>query len=159
MGGYDVSQICLNGHVITNYFESQPFRAQDHCDKCGTATITRCSKCQNPIRGGQLGTSGFPRIKLPAPCFCIYCGNPFPWTESKLIAAHELANEVEDLTEEDRNILQTSIDDLVKDTPSSNLSAIRFKKVMQKVGPAVASMFREILVDVLSETIKKSLFP
>jgi hypothetical protein len=155
---YDTAQICQNGHVINSFSTTESEYNQKYCEKCGAPTITLCPKCQTPIRGKLIDEFSFMGNYL-RPSFCINCGNPYPWTESKLIAAHELANEVGDLNEEDRNILQTSIDDLVKDTPSSNVAAIRFKKIMQKVGPVVATMFREILIDVLSETAKKMLFP
>jgi len=159
MDGYDVAQICQNGHVINKRSKSEPDRNQQHCDKCGTSTITLCPKCQNPIRGASLVKSGFMSSIYSVPSFCDNCGSPFPWTESRLKAAHELAKEIDNINEEDRIILHSSIDDLVRDTPSSNVAVIRFKKIMQKVGPSFASMFREILVDVLSETIKKTLFP
>lgn len=87
------------------------------------------------------------------------CGKPFPWTESKLTVATQLANELENINESDKVILLASINDLVCDTPSAPLAAIRFKKIMVKVGTATASIFREILVDVLSEATKKTLFP
>ena len=87
------------------------------------------------------------------------CGHPFPWTKSKLQAAHELAQEIDNISDEDRAILQKSIDDLVKDTPATPVAATRFKKIMVKVGQTTAGMFREILVDVLSEAAKKAMFP
>lgn len=158
MIGYDVAQICQNGHVINGLSTTEPGNNQQYCDKCGAATITLCPKCQSPIRGASTDQFGF-MMDYSAPSFCINCGNPFPWTELKLKAAHDLAKEIDNISEDDRNMLQISIDDLVKDTPSSNVAAMRFKKIMQKVGPPVLSLFRDILVDVVSETIKKSLFP
>jgi len=84
---------------------------------------------------------------------------PYPWTKLKLQAAHELAQEIENISDEDRIILQQSIDELVKDTPLSPLAITRFKKIMLKVGQTTAEVFREILIDVLSEAAKKELFP
>jgi hypothetical protein len=153
---YDIAQICLNGHVINNYSQSYPQYNQKHCDKCGVLTITLCPNCQTPIRGSLIRGGGF---HFSAPSFCINCGQPFPWTESKLKAAHELAQEIENISEEDRDVLINSIDDLVKETPSSTLAATRFKKILKKSGPVVASAFREILIDILSEVAKKLLFP
>ena len=93
------------------------------------------------------------------PSFCINCGQPYPWTKSILQAAHELAQEIDNISDEDRVVLQKSIDELVKDTPSTPVAATRFKKIMVKVGQATTGLFREILVDVLSEAAKKAMFP
>ena len=157
MEGYDVAQICQNGHVANSTTRNMPEFNQKFCEKCGSATITNCPECKSPIRGSYWGGGLTGRYMTPS--FCINCGQPFPWTKSKLQAAHELAQELDNVTEEDRAILHQSIDDLVKDTPSTTVAATRFKKIMVKVGQGAASMFREILVDVLSEAAKKALFP
>jgi len=132
MNSYDVAQICLNGHVINRYSQSEPESNQKHCDKCGAPTITLCPKCQSPIRGGSLDDFGS-MFSYSAPGFCRNCGNPFPWTESRLIAAHELVKELENISEEDRTTLQNSIDELVKDTPSSTVAATKFKRIISKL--------------------------
>jgi hypothetical protein len=158
MATYDIAQICQNGHVINSCSSSTPESNQKHCHICGAPTINLCPQCQTPIRGHYMDDYSFMGNYI-RPSFCINCGNPFPWTELKLKAAHEFAQEIDGISDEDRNILKSNIDDLVKDTPSGNLAAARVKKILQKVGPPVASVFREILIDVLSETAKKMLFP
>ncbi|MBK7867373.1 MAG: DUF2321 domain-containing protein [Ignavibacteriales bacterium] len=50
MEGYDVAQICLNGHCTNSSFKSFPEFNQDYCDKCGEQTITLCPACKSPIR-------------------------------------------------------------------------------------------------------------
>ena len=72
---------------------------------------------------------------------------------------NELAQEIDNISDEDRIVLQKSIDELAKDTPSTPVAVTRFKKIMVKAGQTTAGMFREILVDVLSEAAKKALFP
>lgn len=47
----------------------------------------------------------------------------------------------------------------VRDTPSTTVPATRIKKLIAKAGKGAAESFREILVDVLSETAKKMLWP
>jgi hypothetical protein len=89
----------------------------------------------------------------------MYCSKPFPWTQSKIAAATELANELENINEGEKTTLITSINDLVKDTPSTPLAVAKYKRIMVKVGTATAQIFRDILVDVLSEATKKALFP
>lgn len=155
-GGYDIAQICKNGHVTNSATKSRPENNQKSCMKCGEATITTCPECSTPIRGIE-NAPGWQIYTTPA--FCINCGNPFPWTQAKVQAARDLAQELDDLNEQDRIILQKSIDELVKDSPSTTVAATRFKKIMLKAGQGAASMFQEILVDVVSETAKKMLWP
>ena len=156
MEGYDIAQICLNGHLANGSFVRRPQFNEDFCESCGSPTITNCPECKSPIRGYYIG-GGMSIYTTPS--FCIKCGQPYPWTKSKLQAAHELAKEIDNISDEDRVVLQKSIDELVKDTPSTPVAATRFKKIMVKVGQTTAGMFREILVDVLSEAAKKALFP
>ena len=103
--------------------------------------------------------SGLLGHRYVLPRFCINCGEPYPWTGSKLQAAKDLALELNVLDDQDRAVLEKSINDMVKDTPTSHMAAIRFKKIMLKVGQNAALMFREILINVLSETAKKTLWP
>jgi len=56
---------------------------------------------------------------------------------------------------EERKKLKGSLDDLVRDTPQTQLASTRFKRIMSKVGISSASAMREILVDVLSESAKR----
>ncbi len=153
---HDVAQICLNGHVANSSSQGFPQFNKKFCDKCGAQTITECPNCHTPIQGSYRESMSF---GYEAPRFCFNCGRPFPWTEAKTRAAHDLAMELDGLSEHDREILARSIDDLIKESPATPVAATRFKKIMVKVGASAASMFREILVDVLSETAKKTLFP
>jgi hypothetical protein len=63
------------------------------------------------------------------------------------------------LTVADKILLQSTIDDLVVDTPRTSLALARFKKLMLKIGKQGADAFKDILVDVLSEAAKKQLWP
>lgn len=154
---YDVAQICENGHVINSWSMSSPEYNEKFCNKCGIPTITNCLHCKAVIRGNIL--DDYPILNFEAPKFCSNCGNPYPWTQSRLTAAIELAGELESIDENDKAILVKSINDLVKDTPSAPIAATRFKRIMVKVGKTTSSMFRDILVDVLSEAARKALFP
>lgn len=91
---YDIAQICLNGHVITSATKTAPKLKRRFCDKCGAPTITECPNCGADIRGyyhvpGELTLAATYRL----PKFCRDCGVAYPWTESLLEAAHELALE------------------------------------------------------------------
>ena len=86
---------------------------------------------------------------MPAPKFCEYCGNPFPWTESALNAAKELADGLEALNEDEKEDLKKSIDDMVKDTPRTTVAVQKFKKLIAKAGDEAA--FKALLMNVLAQ--------
>ncbi|MBA7664324.1 hypothetical protein ES703_72382 [subsurface metagenome] len=151
---YATAQICINGHVITDSLESRPEKASRFCEQCGTETITNCPHCNKVIRGYYYhGGFGSTVYKLPA--FCHVCGNPYPWTEAKLKAAHELAEELENLSASEKENLHQSIDDMVTDSPRTELAVTRFKKLLVKVGEPTARVLRELVVDIASSTAVK----
>jgi hypothetical protein len=51
-----------------------------------------------------------------------------------------------------------SIDDLVASNPKTEVAAVRYKKIMSRVGREAAASMRSILTDILSEAAKKALF-
>jgi len=69
MSDYDVAQICLNGHVITELALKPDYR-QDFCSRCGARTITECEACHKGIRGFLHGSGYLGTIDRPA--FCQY---------------------------------------------------------------------------------------
>jgi hypothetical protein len=156
--GYDVAQICLNGHVINSTTQRFPQFNKKFCPRCGQATISQCQQCSNSIQGEYHG-GALVIASWPAPAFCINCGASHPWTQSRLAAARELALDSEHLNDADKETLSKSLDDLVKDTPFTPVTANRFKKLMVKVGKEGAAAFRDILVDIVSDTAKKIIWP
>jgi len=160
MGYYDVAQICLNGHLANDSTRESPQFNQKHCEKCGSKTITQCPQCNKDIRGYYHvdGILDLTSRTIEPPPFCIECGNPYPWTEEKIIAAKELASELEGLSEDEKVALQNSIDYLVCDNPRTQLEATKFKKIMLKVGSEGYGIFKDILIDILSSTAKKVIY-
>ena len=154
---HDVAQICLNGHVINSSSQTYPQFNKKFCDKCGAETINACPSCQKPIRGkyhsrGVISVGG-----LPTPPFCAECGKAFPWTEARLSAAREIADELE-VSDDDKEKLKGSLDDLVRESPKTEVAKLKFKNVMRKAGSASLDIMKDTLSDVLSEVVKKSLF-
>jgi hypothetical protein len=160
MGYYDVAQICINGHIVTRNANRSPEFRQNHCKKCGEPTIMQCPSCETDIQGEYhvdgVFVGGFKTP--PPPNFCHQCGQPYPWTERKIQAARDLADEFDELSAEDREKLKSNLDDLYKDTPQTEVAASRFKRIMSKVGKDSYSAMKSIVTDIASETIKKSLF-
>ena len=70
-----------------------------------------------------------------------------------------MADELDELDEAERDKLKGSFDDLAKDSPQTQVAATRFKKIMAKLGTQSASALKSVVVDVVSETAKKMLFP
>jgi hypothetical protein len=58
----------------------------------------------------------------------------------------------------EREKLKQSLDDLYRDTPQTEVAALRFKKLMTKVGKESYSAMKEIIIGILSEAARKSLF-
>lgn len=155
---YDVAQICRNGHVTNSMARDFPNSNQPRCDKCGTPTITACPSCQTPIRGYYHVPGVFGGFHYTAPAFCFKCGDPFPWTAVGLEAARELADELDGLTEDERRDLKRAVDELVREGPRTAVAETKFKKIMRKAGKEGVDAMRSILVDIVSETVKRTLF-
>ena len=160
MGNYDIAQICENGHVITPQAGKHEDRRQEYCEECGASTVMACSSCKDPIRGVHYKYEPFQDYFDPykRPAFCHNCGNSFPWTEAKLCAAKNLADELENLTDGERESLKKSLPDLIRETPQTPLAETRFKKIMRKVEKSGFELMRLTLKDVVSEGIRNSLF-
>jgi hypothetical protein len=155
---YDTAQICTNGHVVNSMARDYPETNAPFCDECGSPTLMACPSCQTPIRGHYHVPGVLGGYEYSAPGFCHNCGAPYPWTAASLQAAKDLTDELEGLSAEDRSELKRSLDDLVKKTPQTAVAETRFKRIMKKAGKEGVDAMRSILTDVLSETIKKTLF-
>lgn len=155
---YDTAQVCLNGHVTNSMAQTLQTSNQNHCDECGEKTIMACPECSTPIRGEYQVPGVVAITHYSAPAFCHSCGTSFPWTQRKLDAAKELADEFEELTKKEREKLKGSLDDLISDTPKTQVAEARFKRLMKKAGREAYDGMKSILVDVVSEAVKKSVF-
>ena len=159
MDSYEVAQICRNGHVANSTSTSAPGNNQRFCNRCGEPTITMCEQCEVAIRGHHpvRGRISFPS-DFRAPAYCQHCGTAYPWTGARLDAAKELADTFEKLSENERQQLQQSLDDLTRDTPRTKVAESKFKRLIKKAGTDAYDGMKGILVEVVSETVKKSLF-
>ena len=158
-GHYDAAQICLNGHVINDNFHDYPDHNACNCPKCGEPTTIACASCKAEIRGSYEadGVALFgAQYQLPA--FCHNCGRPYPWTDRKLKAATELADELDELNPEEKEKLKRSLNDLVRESANSEVASLRFKKVMKKVGKESYEGMKSILTSIASEALKKTIF-
>ena len=158
MTGYYTAQICQNGHVITEYVEEYPQDLEAYCSECGATTIKTCSKCNSNIRGAS--TSGDSFINYyTAPNYCFSCGEPFPWTKAAIESTNELLLLADGITPDDAKSLENSYHDLISDTPRTQVAAMKLKIILKKAGKATSDAVYTVLVDVLSEAVRKTIWP
>lgn len=155
--GYDTAQVCTEGHIISMFAASNAERKQDHCIKCGAVTVMECSHCQEPIRGHHHG-SGIGTTPTNPPSFCHKCGKPYPWVEKNLAVGTALIEEMQGLSNSEKEALTKSLGDLVRDVPATEVAVVRFKKYLPKVGTAVYAAFKDVMISVATEEVKKKLF-
>ena len=117
-----------------------------------------CPECNSPIKGyynvpGVIGGFNYDRPK-----FCDSCGKPYPWPARQPASAKELVDFTDNLTKEEKEDLKKSIDNLIKDNANTTVAQVKFKKYVGKAGTEVAKGMRDILVDIVSETVKKTIW-
>jgi hypothetical protein len=169
---HDTAQVCLNGHMVNDRVQSRPELLKKFCPDCGAQTIVFCGECTGMIQGAlhstsmvggsdYLGTPARPQTRVASGsvrAYCHACGKPYPWTRARIDAAKALAAELDELSDADSLLLQSSIDDLVADTPRTDVAIVRFKKVMMKTGKQAADGFKRVLVNVVTEAVRKQLW-
>jgi hypothetical protein len=95
----------------------------------------------------------------PAPAFCFNCGQVFPWTTEKVAAAKELADEIDELTPEQRARLKEAIDDVSREGPRNEVGAARIKKLLAGGSTAAGKALWGMTVSLATEAAKKLLLP
>ena len=156
MEGYDVGMVCMNGHAVNSMAATAPQHNEKFCSKCGAAAIQECPQCHERIRGyyhyeNVFGGSWY------VPAHCHACGKPYPWTQGKAEALGEMIEELDGLSDEEREKLKVSIPDIIADTPKSETAALRFKKAVAKVGQAGGKMLMDVITNVATEAVKKAM--
>jgi hypothetical protein len=153
---YDTAQICLNGHTTNYCSRTDPIHDQRFCVECGAETIRICPECKSPIRGYFHSEWGGHDYKLPF--FCYSCGAQYPWTKSRLQAAQDLISEMENIDDIEKAQLMVSVQEMTRDTPQSQVASVRYRKIISKVGKEAGLALRDIIINIVSETVRRSLF-
>lgn len=151
---YDAMQVCLNGHVITDYYHDSPSGRRDHCPDCGAKTIYTCPSCGAEIKGHLRVSGVFRRPPELGPKYCDNCGEAFPWTAKAISAATELVDEAE-LSPEERDKAKADVEDIIKGSPRVEAAIKRLKRYSQKAGGWLWDELKSVLVDYASETTVK----
>jgi hypothetical protein len=152
---YHGATICLNGHVLSKYTAN----SQKRCSKCGTETYSICDHCHTPIHGlAEIKGVVVGNRPYDLPYYCHECGFPYPWTQKILDNAVELLSLDDDLDDSSKELIKNAIPGLLTDTPSTPVSIVKYKKYMSEAGQIIRDSMHQLLVDVVSETVKKTLF-
>lgn len=153
-GYYKNATICLNGHVSS----SSTANYTKYCKDCGLSTISSCSNCSAPIQGYYYVPGFLGSVDYQLPYYCHECGSPYPWTNKILDNAVKLVSLDDELSEDHKTIIKNAIPDLIVDSPTTPLAQAKYKKYMSHAADYVQESARNLLIDVVSETVKKALF-
>ena len=156
-GWYATALICLNGHIVTSDIETFPEKVVTHCSRCGEKTISKCPSCGAKIRGYH-HTPGVVAVYTPElPLFCWNCGSPYPWTVKKQKALNDIIDNIKKLSDSEKEELKKAVDDLVKETPYWRRAALTLKTFANKIGEENWNLMKAIIIDLLTEAVKKEL--
>ena len=152
---YDVQQVCENGHQITDCYNISPEKRTKFCQACGAATLIACPNCDAEIQGAQIKVSQswnearFDRVRrtleshVSVPSYCTNCGEPYPWTESKIVTAIQILAEFGNLDEEEKKTIEQDVHNIAKDLPVAEISARRIKRIWDKGGKVAYEVIME----------------
>lgn len=158
MDGYDIAQICLNGHIIASTAGSSPQFQKKRCDSCGEATIMNCQHCKDKIKGYYHVSGLFDaEMHYDIPRFCENCGKPYPWIETKLETAMELIDLMDNLKKEEQKDLKESIEELVRETSKVPVAKVKLKRYIKRVDSDISDGLLDVLRDTLSDKLKDSI--
>ncbi len=159
---HEPAQVCLNGHMTNDATRSEPEESKAFCPKCGERTIQTCPACNAIINGRRIRQEEFETITVGCftpPPYCFHCGKPYPWTTSRIQAAIELFTESGGIGSSQSGEVGQDIKDLVSETPRTPLAILRIQKLLSKVGKPVGDAVQGVLVGIVSESIKRKIWP
>lgn len=154
MNGYEIAQICLNGHLITSNVELNPQFKKDFCNRCGEETICYCLNCKHPIKGNYHSSTvkGFlDNLNYNIPKFCDICGKSFPWFKNKLVCAYKYVEQLDCLNTEEKADLKYSITEFVKETPNVFNAKVILNECLSKVDDNIRNDLINLMRDILGE--------
>ncbi len=155
MSEYYPASICINGHVMSDDHSN----VQPYCSYCGEKVISTCPNCNAPIHGDErcdgIVVVGF---TFKTDSYCYNCGNPYPWVQRIIDASKELLELDDDANQESIDLIVSSLPDLMVSSPKQEIAKAKFKKGLKSFTTFTKDSLKTVLTDVLSESIKRSLF-
>ncbi|WP_245978594.1 DUF2321 domain-containing protein [Allostella humosa] len=137
--------------------EDSPGLLSKYCGQCGAATILKCPSCQAGIRGYFYVPGVISISEYHPPSFCFSCGSAFPWTASRLRAAEDLVDEMDELSDDEKRTLKQSVAEMTRDTSATELASVRYKKLLGKAGKGIGTALNSVTVSVITEAAKRLL--
>lgn len=153
----DTALICENGHVINSTMNENPEFNKKYCPECGVKTISECPKCNKKIQGEMHYEDVIGGFGYTLPKYCHECGEPYPWTKSKLSVLNEMIELFDGLTTEEKEEMKESSKDISSDNPRTELGVLKIKKLTKQAGKGAWSLLENIIVQVASETAIKAM--
>lgn len=153
MGFYNKATICLNGHTISSSEQNY----SKFCKLCGSKTISLCEECNTPIKGIYEDDLIIDFFYNP-PAYCDECGNAHPWTSQILHNAVELIALDDDIPDAHKEIIKTALPDIIIETPTTPVAVAKYKKFMNSAADYTKNGMKNLLIDAISDTVKKSIF-
>jgi hypothetical protein len=147
----DVLQICVCGHLITQYAKSNPPSRQEFCTKCGGRTIDSCGACKTAIAVRHNSRFVYTHS---VPKYCANCGQPYPWQRAAIENLTEVLRESE-LSVEEREEAIMTLPDIVRDTPKTESASLKMRRLLAKAGKPAYDVGIKVISDMASETTKK----
>ncbi len=156
LGGYYTSaEVCLNGHIINVPAKN----LSQFCHECGKDIIRKCPKCESPIKGNYVDNNEILNSKFfKLPKYCDSCGTPYPWIQSKIDAVESVLKDTKKLNQKEKQEFENYIPDLIINTPKTEIASLKAKNLMEKVGPVLSDMLKNILIDIVLEVVKKTIW-
>ena len=151
--GYDVMQVCLNGHQITDSAELLPHHMKPFCPDWGERTIIACPECSAPIQGHLKGVLSVHQSQVRNNCH--QCGTAYPWRQHALAAAIEIL-EME-LEGQDATSAAALVPAIATDTPRTEIAAMKLRKLLGTMSKPAYDVAIKVVGDVASEAAKKIL--
>ena len=154
---FEVQLVCANGHLLNDWAQAQAAPDAKFCPECGEGTLSRCPECDTALRARFLpeGERNGGKRLARAPRYCHECGSPFPWTAERLLAADELAAQLDDLSDEERRLLRAAFRDILTENPRTEVAALRIKRAAEQAGKGAGRILFEVVENLASETAKR----
>jgi len=151
--GYDVMQVWLDGHQITDCAELLPHHKKPFCPQCSEKTITACPECNASIQ--EHLKSVMSAHSSPNPNNCQSCGTAFPWRQDAIASAIEILQmPIED---QDAAEIAKLVPDIAIETPKTHLAALKLTRLISNLAKPAYDISIKVVSDLTSETAKKTL--
>jgi hypothetical protein len=93
-------------------------------------------------------------VPADVPSYCSNCGKPYPWTENKIMTAIQIFAEFGNLEEQEKKDIEKDINNIAKDIPQAELSAMKIKRLWGKYGKIAYNVIMEFASKTAAEVLK-----